>query len=77
MGPVAGLIIGVPFIVLTLSLLWVFRAERRRREAGIGAPVRWMPLYRVIAVGLLLFIAVEVVGLVVAALNGPPPSPGT
>ncbi len=70
-----GLIVGVPFMVLTLSLLWVFRAERRRREAGVGATTRWMPLYRGIAAVLLLLIAVEVVGVVLSALTGSPPHP--
>jgi hypothetical protein len=73
-----GLIVGIPLIVLTLSLLSIFRAERRRRKAGIGTPASWMPLYRGVAVALLVLVAVEVVGLVLGALNGRPPTgPGT
>jgi hypothetical protein len=78
MGPGLALIVGVPFIVLTLSLLWVFRAERRRREAAVGATVRLMPLYRGLAGVLLAFIAFEVIGVVLAALSQAlPPTPGS
>lgn len=73
-----GLIVGVPLVVLTIGLIWVFRAERRRRETGVGAPVRWMPLYRGIAVALLVLVAAEVLGLILILLSGQPPSgPGT
>jgi hypothetical protein len=31
MGPGAGLMAGIPFIVAVVSLLWIFRRERLRR----------------------------------------------
>lgn len=78
MGPGAGLIVGVPFIVLTLALLVIFRRERLRREAGLPAANPRLPFYRVVLVALLLFIGYLVVAILAPLIApsgfGPPPN---
>lgn len=68
MGPGFGLIVGIPFVVLTLALLVIIRRERLRRDAG-REPSRWLPLYRLLAAVLVLFTVYIVVGTVIAGLN--------
>src|SRR5512146_2900340 len=71
MGPGMGLIVAVPFLVATLSLLWLFRRERHRREAGLPAS-RVFRFYQAIAAVILVLVGLEVVGLVYVALTERP-----
>lgn len=70
MGPGMGLIVGIPFLVATASLLWIFRRERHRRAAGLP-PSRGYRSYRLVAAAILLAVGLEVAGLVYVALTGP------
>ncbi len=71
MGPGMGLIVGVPFLVATLSLLWLFRRERHRREASLPAsPV--FRFYQVVAAVILVLVGLEAAGLVYLALTERP-----
>jgi hypothetical protein len=72
MGPGAGLIVGIPFVVLTLALLAIFRRERLHPERG-GPSRPWRLFVRVVAVILLAFVAFMVVELVFKLPFGPAP----
>lgn len=68
MGPVAVLIYGIPFLVAVVALLVILRRERRREQGG-GEPNRWLPVYRVVAVAIVLFIGWIAVSLIVVFLD--------
>jgi hypothetical protein len=72
MGPGEALIIGVPFVVLTVALIAIFRGQRLRRAQGEATATRWLIFSRVVALALVLFISYLVIGTVLAALSGPP-----
>jgi hypothetical protein len=65
-----GLVVGIPFVVATASLIWIFRRERHRREAGLPAGPRF-GFYRLVAAAIILFVGFEVAGLIYVALTGP------
>jgi len=70
MGPGAALIVGAPFVVLTLSLLVLLRRERLNRERGIDTSEARASIYRAVTVALLLFVGFLIFGLIAAALTG-------
>ena len=69
MGPGAGLIIGIPFVVLTLALLSIWRRERIH---GPTTSRPWRLFYRGITVALVGFVGYMVVALLVASTTAPP-----
>jgi hypothetical protein len=60
MGPAAGLILGLPFIVAALSLLVLLRRERLRRERHLGQPGQWLLVYQVMAALLVAFVGANI-----------------
>lgn len=69
MGPGAGLIIGTPFVILTLALLSIWR---RQRNHGPTTSRPWRLFYRGATIGLLGFVGYMVVALLVALTTAPP-----
>ena len=74
MGPGAGIIVGIPFGVLTLALLAIFRRERQHPERGGRSELR-RGFVRVVAALLLAFVAFMVVELLFKVPFGPAPGP--
>ena len=67
MGPGAGLI-GIPFVILTLALLSIWRRERQ----GPTTSRPWRLSYQAVTIGLLGFVGYMVVALLVASTTAPP-----
>lgn len=70
-----GLIVGLPFVALTLALLAIFRRERIH-PSDVGTSRSWSIFARVVAVVLVAFVAFMVVELVFK-IPLAPPAPGT
>jgi amino acid transporter len=69
MGPGAALIIGVPFIILALALLVIWRRERIQ---GPPKSSYWFWFYRAVTLALVVFMAYMVASLFVATISPPP-----
>jgi ABC-type lipoprotein release transport system permease subunit len=67
----AGLLIGIALAIVVLSLLWTFRQERLRLSQGDGQLNPRLPLYRFLAVIILVFVAYSVVMAITTALMPP------
>jgi amino acid transporter len=68
-GPGAALIMGIPFVILALALLSIWRRER------IHGPPRsrhWFWFYRVVTLALVVFMAYMVVNLFLSTISPPP-----
>ena len=75
MGPGAGLIVGIPFVVLTLALLTIFRRERLHSSGAHHSPL-WRVFVRVVTVALLAFVGFMVIELLLRVAFGPPHGAG-
>ena len=76
MGPGTGLIVGTPFVVLTIALIFILRRERLHPMAERQSAA-WRLFVRLVALGLIAFVTWLVVSLVIAAISGPPHGVGT
>jgi hypothetical protein len=71
MGPGAGFIVGIPFVVLTLALIAILRRERIHPSPDPHSRMR-LRIVRGLTIALCGFMAYLVVSIVITAVNGPP-----
>lgn len=71
-----GLIVGIPFVALTLALLAIFRRERLHPSTQGSSP-SWQLFVRAVTVLLVAFVAYMVIEILFHVPFGPPPGAGT